>query len=250
LSAIYIARLLVTTDRYPPVSIIEFTLNSTGSAIPNPTTVSGTAVNSTDAFGISHTTITIPDTRAVGWILPASQGWTYQTLGGWENATLGLQLNEGVASIGVATVGATLPVVGTATYTGIAQSVIVDPVGDTFSASATMNATADFGTRAVAFSTTGSQAAQVNLVTGAIGPVIATPGIDMTGTLNYAAGSNAFTGAITTTSAMTGTATGRFYGPGIAAATGTKAIGSPPEIGGVYKASGGGTSMIGAFGGK
>jgi hypothetical protein len=60
----------------------------------------------------------------------------------------------------------------------------------------------------------------------------------MTGTLNYASGSNQFSGAISTDGGMTGSATGRFYGP------------AAQEIGGTFSATGPGVqSYGGAFGG-
>ncbi|HET7832182.1 MAG TPA: hypothetical protein VFK88_04380 [Gallionella sp.] len=72
----------------------------------------------------------------------------------------------------------------------------------------------------------------------------------MSGTLSYTAGSNTFTGTVTTANGMSGNATGRFYGPGIATATANKVAGAPPEIGGTFAVMGTAGTMQGAFGGK
>jgi hypothetical protein len=61
----------------------------------------------------------------------------------------------------------------------------------------------------------------------------------MTGTLTYSAGANQFTGNVATTGGLTGTATGRFYGP------------TAQEIGGTFGIAGAGvTPYGGALGGK
>ena len=112
-----------------------------------------------------------------------------------------------------------------------------------------MNATADFATLNVAFSTTGSTRVSDNAPVGTL--PTAAPGMDLTGTLTYPAGSNTFTGAVTSANGMSGNATGRFYGPGIAAATATKVAGAPPEIGGTFAVMNtAGGAMQGAFGGN
>jgi hypothetical protein len=157
---------------------------------------------------------------------------------------------ESYFSAGVSTLAATLPVLGTATYTGQAAGTYVNAVtNDPSQTAATMNATANFATRTVAFSTTGTTSLSNNAVAGTL--PTANAALNMSGTLSYAAGNNTFTGAVTTTNGMSGNATGRFYGPGIAAATATKAIGAPPEIGGTFAVMATGVgAMQGAFGGK
>jgi hypothetical protein len=61
----------------------------------------------------------------------------------------------------------------------------------------------------------------------------------MTGTLTYVAGTNYFTGTVTTTNGMTGKINGEFYGPGI------------NEFGGTYAVYGSGLgTMVGSFGSK
>ena len=56
--------------------------------------------------------------------------------------------------------------------------------------------------------------------------------------MTYIAGTNNFTGTVTTTSGMTGKVNGKFYGPGV------------NEIGGTYALYGAGIgTMVGSFGG-
>jgi hypothetical protein len=99
-----------------------------------------------------------------------------------------------------------------------------------------MTATVDFGARTVDFRTTGTTIG--NLSTG--GSPISRPGLDLRGNLGYAAGTNQFTGGVSTAdTSLNGSATGRFYGP------------AAQEIGGVYSLTGAGqSSLIGGFGGK
>jgi hypothetical protein len=192
---------------------------------------------------------------SVNYVLPYSAtlnptGFTYQTFGSWSpNAVINTHI-ESYFSAGVTTSAATLPVLGTATYTGVAAGTYVNAVtNDPSQTTATMNATANFVARTVAFSTTGTTSLSNNAVVGTL--PTANAALNMSGTLSYAVGNNTFTGAVSTTNGMSGNATGRFYGPGIAAATPTKAIGAPPEIGGTFAVMATGVgAMQGAFGGK
>ncbi len=65
------------------------------------------------------------------------------------------------------------------------------------------------------------------------------PTYNMSGTLNYAAGSNAISGTVTTGTGLTGTVTANFFGP------------AAQEIGGTFVLQDGPTpttTMMGAFG--
>ena len=177
-------------------------------------------------------------------------GYAYQTFGYWATVDSStLITSEYYFSTGIQADAATLPVSGTATYTGHAYGTFVDTAtSEPYDTSATMNATADFAALSVAFSTTGTTFRSWNAATGT--PAVAMPRLDMSGTLNYAAGSNTFTGTVTTANGMTGNATGRFYGPGIASATATKVAGAPAEIGGTFAVTNVNGVMQGAFAGK
>lgn len=178
-------------------------------------------------------------------------GYTYQLYGSWEVAdNTTFTASEYYFSAGVPTAAATLPLTGTASYTGEAVGSFVNAAtGDWSGTYATMNATANFAALSVALATTGTTSLSSNAPANAL--PIANPGLDMSGTLSYAPGSNTFTGAVSTANGMGGNATGRFYGPGIAAATATKVAGAPPEIGGTFAVAGNGIgAMQGAFAGK
>ncbi len=169
---------------------------------------------------------------------PYAVGWNYQTFGVW--ATSGMTsgpFTTGVMSIGAPTPGTALPVAGTALYTGGALGYYTDASGELHGMVADLTATADFGARNIALST--SNTTIVSTVTGnASYPST----FDFSGTLAYAPGVNRFSGPVATGGgpAMTGTAEGRFYGP------------VAQEIGGVFvlQAPSGLQSMLGSFGGK
>jgi len=161
-------------------------------------------------------------------------GWNFQTFGVWDRTTTTTAFDAGAFSLGNATPGAAIPTVGTATFTGLANGFVATTGGQAFFTTATMTANANFGTQSIAFSTTNTQT--VSLTNGVTG---AAPQFNLTGTFTYIPGNNLFAGALATPgNAMTGTGTGRFFGP------------QAQEIGGNYNLSGGGSSMIGAFGGK
>jgi carbohydrate-selective porin OprB len=64
--------------------------------------------------------------------------------------------------------------------------------------------------RTLSFTTSGTQQSTTLLS----GSFAANTALDLTGALSYSAGSNQFTGAVNNTgSTLTGTATGRFFGP-------------------------------------
>jgi hypothetical protein len=169
---------------------------------------------------------------------PYFVGWNYQSFGVWQTGP------TTSGTFGAMSFGAPTPVGGLPTnviliYNGLTAGVYVDATGRVFGTSASMSATVDFGpARSVAFSTSGTQ------VSTASGTTTLTPDLNLTGALNFS-GSNQFTGTVKTnpvdpTFKLSGTATGRFYGP------------AAQEIGGVYNLTGTGPlqSMGGAFGGK
>ena len=268
--------LKVTTLSVKPVgtSITSYVILQTGAAYPLDPLLGmgsyvlgqaeGVAIN-TGTSVVSQTTllaglptVTLVNNATVtsaGYVLPYSatlnpSGYTYQTFGVWAGYSGGGVFSENYFSAGAATNPVTLPSLGTASYTGRVAGSLVDAVSrDPSDISATMNATADFAARTVAFSTTGTTSLSNNAAAGTL--PTANAGLNMSGTLSYAAGSNTFTGAVTTGNGMSGNATGRFYGPGIAVATPTKAVGAPPEIGGTFAVAATGVgAMQGAFGGK
>lgn len=170
-----------------------------------------------------------------------SCGWNYQSYGVWINgidATTGLgNGTAGAISVGSATPVSGMPATGTATFVGTAGGLYVSPAGAASFTIADMSASVNFGTRAVGFST-----ASTNL-TNDFTNFTARNDLNMSGTLTYASGTNAFSGTLTAPGAgsgLSGNAVGKFYGP------------TATEIGGTYaiKAGSGLESLIGAFGGR
>lgn len=251
---------VTTGAAYPTDSTLGQTVSVTNTVRGNANTLStgtGSVVAQGTQGGLPAVYLTNNATASVsGYVLPYSAalnpaGYVYQTFGSWVTTNLATGVfSENYFSAGVISVPGTLPAAGTASYIGKASGSYVDAVTrELYDTVATMNATANFSTRSVAFSTTGSAALSVNAAAGT--PHSANPGLDMSGTLNYAAGSNTFTGAVSTTNGMTGSATGRFYGPGIIVPTVNQVLGSPPEIGGTFAVMTPGVgAMQGAFGGS
>jgi len=162
-------------------------------------------------------------------------GWNYQTFGVWNRVTAATSFDAGVFSVGNPTPGSAVPTTGTATFNGLANGFFVDSTKSALFTTAKMTASANFATQMITFATTNTLT--VNLSTPA-GVGIASPGLNLTGSFSYPAGTNLFNGNVSSANGMTGSAIGRFYGP------------NAQEIGGMYNLSGTAGSMIGSFGGK
>jgi hypothetical protein len=168
---------------------------------------------------------------------PSYYGWNYQSFGVWMKDPMASTFQAGTISAGAVTPGSAVPTIGSATFTGHAGGFYFDGAGNRFSTDARMSAVTDFRNRNIDFSTSGTVLSTVT------NPPLTTPNsdLDLRGNLSYAAGASRFTGNVSTANnALSGNATGRFYGP------------NAEEIGGVYglSAPSGGARMIGAFGGK
>jgi hypothetical protein len=168
---------------------------------------------------------------------PAGAAFQYLTWGDWfEESGPNGTVNgvAGVLVVGQPTPPANIPTSGTATYTGLTEGWFANSATssvDDFHANFT--ATANFSARTLAVSTSG-------MMVDEGGPTpVSRPERNYSGTLSYSAGSNQFSGPVTTaTSGGTGTATGQFFGP------------AAQEIGGVVKLSIGTIQAIGTFSGK
>jgi len=173
---------------------------------------------------------------------PQALGWNYQTYGIWVSGdTAGF---AGAVSVGSPTAVTGIPSTGTGNFSGNASGFYLDGSGgDIYFTTANMTATADFSTRSVAFSTSGT-AISPDLNSFVAPSTYGIGNLNMTGTLSYAAGANAMSGAVTATgtssNSLSGTANGKFFGP------------SANEIGGTYGLSNAGTgeTLVGGFGGK
>lgn len=144
---------------------------------------------------------------------PYDLGWNYQSFGVW---TRPLSSDHGTIesrSFGNVSPGSAVPLVGTAQFTGKLAGLHVSPTGAGRAAVAELAVGADFGARALSFASSGTR-----FSSGA-----AAPQLDLKGTLTYSAGSNAFSGTLTSAGgALRGSSTGQFYGP------------AAQELGGVF----------------
>lgn len=205
-------------------------------------TAGGTDISfnrSTDTFGTLlinsniNAVISSDGTRYALAPEPTTVGWDYQAFGIWVTGAGTGSGTYGAASVGAATPASSVPTTGTATYTGYTGGRYVASDGTYYFTSSNMTANANFATRSISFATSNTSQTP-DLLTSSTNS-----NLNMTGTLTYSAGSNQFTGSVSTTSGLTGTATGRFYGP------------TAQEIGGTFGVTGSGTTVYGgAFGGK
>lgn len=164
---------------------------------------------------------------------PFDFGWSYQSFGTWATGAGTGSGTYGSISVGAATPGASIPTTGTATYGGYSAGRYVNGSGEYWFISSSMTAAANFGSRNIAFTTTGTQ------VTSNLTASSTNSNLDMTGMLSYTAATNQITGNVTTTGGLSGTVNGRFYGP------------AAQEIGGTFAVTSGGLEgYAGAFGGK
>src|SRR5215471_12784783 len=149
-------------------------------------------------------------------------GYNYQTFGAWLTGAGTGSGNAGAFSTGAPTPVSSVPTTGTAVYNGTAGGIYVDSSGTTFVAAGSSTLTANFVNHSLSYSTSRTTA-----VDSATGAALSNPSVlNMQGTLSLAAGSNAFSGAVSTSS-LNGSASGRFYGHTANEAGGTFALRGP-----------------------
>jgi hypothetical protein len=165
-------------------------------------------------------------------------GWNYQSFGVWMKDASLPTFQAGAMSAGAVTPGSAVPTISSATFTGHAGGFYFDGAGNRFSTDAQMSAATNFSTRNIQFSTAGTVLTPMG---AAVVPSTLDPAtLNLSGNLTYAPGTSQFSGSVNTANGnLTGTASGRFYGP------------SAQEIGGTYGlGSTDGKRMLGGFGGK
>ena len=191
---------------------------------------------------------------------PQMFGWSYQSFGVWEELTSASGERERYAVVsqtfGAISPPAGVPMRGQATYDGVAAGrFLADANVGSFAGESRVSerevisnveANVDFGARNIQFMTTGTMVVDVGDTR-----LVAEPSLDMTGTLEYEAGSNQFMGSVTTTGGFTGTANGLFYGPAAQEIGGTfitQGTLPPPESGVPVGIGDSNVRYIGAFG--
>lgn len=172
-------------------------------------------------------------TTEVAGINGPSFGWDYQTYGVWVTGEGAGSGTAGAVSAGNVTAVTGIPATGTAVFYGNALGIFGMTGAPAYLTASAMSANTNFASRSIAFSTSGTVASSFNG-----GGAFSAPGLNMSGNLTYGAGVNQFSGAVTASNGMSGSAVGKFYGP------------NANEIGGTYNLSGGGAFMGGGFGGK
>lgn len=151
---------------------------------------------------------------------PIDLGWDYQSFGVWETGLGTSSRTFGAMSVGN-TVGTAIPSSGTATFTGYAAGSYVSAARTGATVLADVMVGVNFVTQTLTFSTQNSRTSEnwADLVSS---PFTPNDGLNLTGTLTYAAGTNRFTGSVGSGGGLTGNSTGQFYGP------------NAEELGGVF----------------
>lgn len=164
---------------------------------------------------------------------PYALGWNYQSFGVWNDSASPDGMRA--SSFGAATPSSAVPTVGSATFSGKLGGGYVSPTGERGAATADLRVSASFSARSLDLASS-----RTTLVRDAGGSVAA-PHLDLRGSLTYAPGSSTFTGSLVNSAGtMTGSSTGRFYGP------------AAQELGGVFVMRSPTTSekLTGAYGAK
>lgn len=202
----------------------------TGSAITQRNDTAAAAFVWADAIAIVGNAV-----HGISILNPDTARLNYHTLGSWANipAPLGTYAS-GYVTLGAATPVAQVPTSGTASYAGLLNAAYTGP-GLLYEIAAQANATADFATRAVTLTTSGSQ--RLDALTPS-STAVADSGFNLSGTLNWTAGTNQLSGILTTGNGLSGPATAKFFGP------------AAEELGGTFDLSVGGSvnRLIGGFG--
>ena len=163
------------------------------------------------------------ETKSLTAIDPLELEWNFQSFGFWSNSNANSsQSVTGVYSVGTRTLSSAVPSTGTATFTGMAAGFFAITGAQPSEFAALLTAQTDFATRTLNLVSTTLEGSQDT---------------SFSGLLTFSAGSASFSGNVSTANqVMTGTASGRFYGP------------RAEEIGGVFALGGQNSRMIGAFG--
>lgn len=215
---------------YGPTSLTGIAIQSAQGASASLNTNNGDVISTTSSGSVLYG---YNAARTTTLLAPSVDyfGWNYQSYGVWLTGQGTGSGTVGAASVGSITPTASIPATGTGSFSGNSLGMYVNSSGQAFYTVANMTANANFATQAVTFATTGTTT--VNLATGVSASA---PTLNLSSNMTYTGGT--LSGAITSGSGMSGTATGKFYGP------------TAQEIGGTYALSGGGSGMFGGFGGK
>jgi len=180
--------------------------------------------------------------------LDSSLVWNYQTYGYWLVTTSLTTTVVGAMSFGSPTPVPGMPTSGSGAYNGRSGGAYVDPAGNLFTFSGTMNSTVNFATQAIQFN---SFVSQVTPVPGGAGIAPSPALLNINASLSYApGGTNQFSGPVTAAgqgAGLSGTLNGTFYGPQAQEIGGTFSLNAvPPTPPNPQNKE----AMVGGFGGK
>ena len=164
---------------------------------------------------------------------PRSLAWDYQSFGVWETGLDAVSGNYGAMSLGAPTAGTAIPGSGTANFSGKVVGSYVNDLGKGHTVLANLNVGVNWGTQSLNLSTSGTRMSPDGVT---FSP---NTSLDMSNqTLGYTAGTNGFSGTLTT-GGLSGNSSGKFYGP------------NAEELGGVFFLQGSGLETYsGAYGAK
>ena len=165
---------------------------------------------------------------------PYAQGWNYQSFGVWNTqTTTGGSITS--SSFGAATPASAVPTTGTASFVGKLGGIYVSPAGEASMASADVRVNADFGNRSLGFASQGTR------LTQDLKGSTSAPQLNLGGTLTYSPATNTFSGTLTNAGGtMSGSSTGRYYGPAAQELGGVLTVKSPSTV----------EMLTGAYGGR
>ena len=184
---------------------------------------------------VSRTADGIDVTAASMIANPYAQGWNYQSFGIWNTQTMSAGGSITSSSFGAATPASAVPSTGTASFVGKLGGIYVSPAGEASMASADVRVNADFGNRSLSFASQGTR------LTQDLKASTAAPQMNLGGTLTYSPATSTFSGTLTNAGGtMSGSSTGRYYGP------------AAQELGGVFTVKSANTAetLTGAYGGR
>jgi hypothetical protein len=204
---------------------------STGNSALFSTALEDTLTSTFD--GATTTTLNKSQTTIGTFTNPTYYAFQYQTYGAWGpygNATG----NSFALSDGSASPVSAIPIVGGIAYAGGSTGYYVDASKLSYVTNATMTVILSYDLQSLSFTTSNS-----GIIGAPSGNLSSLSNLNLTGTLTYIAGTNYFTGTVTSANGMSGKINGEFYGPGI------------NELGGTFALYGSGVgTLVGSFGGK
>lgn len=187
------------------------------------------------ADGIDVSISGVGDATQMGVIAnPYAQGWNYQSFGVWNTHGPGTR-EIASFSFGAPTPASAVPSSGAASFAGRLGAIYVSPGGQASIATADVRVNADFSNRSLGFASSGTT------LTQDLKSSIAAPQLNLGGTLTYSPATNTFSGTLTNAGGtMSGSSTGRYYGP------------AAQELGGVLTVKSPNTAetLTGAYGAK